>query len=506
MTVLEKIEKNYKENKDKLACVSQTGSLTFGELWEQSDNLAAWIQVNCNDENPIIVYGHKSEMMLACFIACAKAGHPYCPIDTSMPSERVQDIIEIIGNPLVFATEEFETEKTKTQIKGNKKTQNTKLDYNLVSQIISKAEILEIAKKTENKFKPTAYNPQRTYYIIFTSGSTGKPKGVEITHDNLKNFTDWSAKLFETPANMMNQAPLSFDLSVMDTYTALTSGHTLYLLPKQLQKEVPDTLAFIKEHRITYIVSTPSFANMLLSDKNFCEKDYQDIKQFTFCGETLTKRTAQALMERFPEAKVINTYGPTESTVAVTGIEITPEHLESEKELPIGIAKPGTEILIENEEIIIAGDTVAKGYYKEPEKTEQVFYTREETPKRCYKTGDKGFFDGGVLYYNGRIDNQIKLHGYRIELGDIEANLIDIEGIKDAAVLPRIKDGQIRSLTAFVVGNIEAESEYLAGKVVKSLLAEKLPEYMVPKKIKFIDKMPLTQNSKIDRKKLMELI
>ena len=127
---------------------------------------------------------------------------------------------------------------------------------------------------------------------------------------------------------------------------------------------------------------------------------------------------------------------------------------------------------------------------------------------RCYRTGDKGYIEGGMLYYSGRMDNQIKLHGYRIELGDIEANLIQVDGIEDAVVLPKKKDGQIKSLTAFVTGSVPCQSDgdFAASKYIKSFLTEKLPHYMIPKKIKFIDEMPLTNNGKKDRKRLEELL
>lgn len=491
MRLIKRLEQTCLEKGDKTAIISNGIKLSFHDLWEQSNNLAAWLQKEHDDHRPVIVYGHKSPSMLVSFLACALSGHPYCPVDVSMPYVRIQDIINTIGDPLVLANEVFEAPDC---------------------TVISRELILE---KSHEKGKVTEIETEddETMYIIFTSGSSGKPKGVEISSDNLNRFTRWSKEFFQADndsedGNIMNQAPFSFDLSVMDTYSALVSGKTLCLLDKDRQKEVHSILSFLKEMNIGYTVSTPSFINMLLADKGFNENNYPNIKQFLFCGETLSKETAKALMTRFPKSKIINTYGPTESTVAVTSVEIKKEHLDDHHGLPIGKPKPGTYVYIENEEIIISGDTVGKGYYKDEKKTEAAFFTDNKTGMRCYRTGDKGYIEGGMLYYSGRMDNQIKLHGYRIELGDIEVNLIQVDGIEDAVVLPKKKDGQIKSLTAFVTGSVPCQSDgdFAASKYIKSFLTEKLPHYMIPKKIKFIDEMPLTNNGKKDRKRLEELL
>lgn len=575
MNIIERLRQVCLKKGDKPAVISNGIILSFHDLWEQSENLAGFLAANYDDEKPIIVYGHKNPLMLVCFLACVKSGHPYCPVDISVPYVRIMDIINTIEKPVVLATEEFAAPRC-TVISCDKIRQISTFHLPHAQQAGSKLTQSDTAKSVQHYAANAAQsdmanpvqmssmeaeavsqyadmNPEKTMYIIFTSGSTGKPKGVEISIGNLSRFIDWSLTLFDekgekadshkeigeshnnknqsggnqskayasSDEHVMNQAPFSFDLSVMDTYTALAGGKTLYLLPKSLQKEVRDILKFIEESRINYMVSTPSFANMLLADKNFDASNYGTIRQFLFCGERLSKETAGALIERFPDARVINTYGPTESTVAVTGVEITKEHLMAEEELPIGVPKQGTEIRIENGEIIIAGDTVGKGYYKEPEKTEASFYT-DKNGIRCYRTGDTGYIntDSGMLYYIGRMDNQIKLHGYRIEIGDIESNLIQIPGITDAAVLPKMKDGQIRSLTAFVAGFPSEYTEdvsrknsagsavcdFETGKYIKAQLAEKLPHYMIPKKIKFIMEMPLTGNGKKDRKRLAEML
>ena len=495
MLILDKIQKHVNNMPDSLVMVSGKDTLTYAQLWEQSSKLAKVIESKMGDDkSPVMVYGHKHPLMLVSFIACVRTGRAYCPVDISMPQQRVSDIAETIGNPLVLAVES---------------------GHGIDDAIILNREEIEhiVTKSEENSSEPDrslAVNEDDTYYIIFTSGSTGKPKGVEISCSALSRFTDWAAGLGGSEsekqgARFLNQAPFSFDLSVMDIYTSLATGACIFCLDKKLQMSMADMLEALRNSKVAYWVSTPSFADMCLADRSFDEKLLPEIKAFLFCGEKLVNRTAEKLMERFPSAKIINTYGPTESTVAVTEIEITKQMIEA-GDLPIGRCKPGTEILIDesNSEIIIKGDTVSKGYFRDEEKTSKVFFKAADG-EACYRTGDAGHFDGDVLYYSGRIDLQVKLHGYRIELGDIESNLVKMEEIESSAVLPKMQDGKVKYLQAFVVCSSEDKSNAEV-KRIKSFLKTFLPEYMVPKRIVFIDKMPLTANGKADRKKLTELM
>ena len=231
--------------------------------------------------------------------------------------------------------------------------------------------------------------------------------------------------------------------------------------------------------------------------------------------QTLANRTARRLLERFPAAKVMNTYGPTESTVAVTQVEITPELAAGTSPLPVGRPKPGTTLQIcgpdgrvlpegEKGEIIILGNTVSPGYYQNTLQTEKHFftYTEEGIPAQGYRTGDKGYLKDGMLYYCGRIDLQIKLHGYRIELEDIENNLLRLPQIEKAAVLPNIKDGRVKSISAYLVCPGMTAPERTYAEMLKESLRTFLPEYMIPKKLIFMDRLPMTGNGKVDRKAL----
>ena len=478
---------------NRVAIMAESSQMTYGELWDSSDKLAVWIKHNIDNNRPLVVYGHKSPYMLVCFLACVKSGHAYCPVDISMPKDRIQKIAEIIDNNTVLTTESLELEGFDVVAKDE------------LEAIISRQQV-----SADEHWRVSG---DETFYIIFTSGSTGTPKGVEVSESNLRNFLRWSsclAKKYLTRENsvFLNQAPFSFDLSVFDTYTSLATGGTLVCLDKKLISNAKDMFEFMNEHKPECWVSTPSFADMCLADRNFSEELIKDIKVFLFCGETLSKSTASKLMERFPHAAIVNTYGPTESTVAVTSVEITREMIDREVALPIGVSKPGTEVLVENGEIIILGDTVAKGYYKDSEKTKASFGLQTDSggmTVKSYRTGDRGYYREGMLYCEGRLDFQIKMHGYRIELGDIEENLMKIQGIQGAAVLPKYDEGKIRHLVAFVKAPT-LEGGFRTSKCLKGMLKESLPSYMVPKQFIYLDELPITSNGKLDRKRLEEQI
>ena len=205
-------------------------------------------------------------------------------------------------------------------------------------------------------------------------------------------------------------------------------------------------------------------------------------------------------------------YGPTEATVATTSMRVDAAILERYSPLPVGHAMPGTEILLVNRNrevvppderggIIIAGPNVSPGYLARPDLTADAFF--QHRGQRAYRTGDFGRFRNGLLFFEGRMDEQIKLSGYRIELGDVEANLRALATVRDAVVLPVIKDGAAQSLAAFVVLAVRDDaSHFNLSQRLRKQLSERLPAYMLPRKFVFLDAFPMTANGKIDRASL----
>src|SRR5262249_48483548 len=326
------------------------------------------------------------------------------------------------------------------------------------------------------------------------------------------HFVSWmliEQRFSESAGVFLNQAPFSFDLSVMDLYCSLATGGTLFSIGRDLIENPKQLYRTFTRSRVTTWVSTPSFAQMCLVEETFAEPMLPRVRRFLFCGETLAPQTAAQLLARFPQAQVWNMYGPTEATVATTSILIDAAILEKYSPLPVGRVMPGTKIFladgngeelpaIERGEIIIAGPNVSLGYVGRPDLTARAFF--EWRGQRAYRTGDLGRFRNDLLFFVGRIDEQIKLSGYRIELGDVEANLRRIPTVRDAAVLPVIKNAAAQSLTAFVVlGARDQTSNFQLAHSLRTQLGERLPAYMLPRKFVFLDAFPMTANGKVDR-------
>lgn len=435
MEILKVLER-YKKS-DQLAMLSGDSRITYDQLWGQSDKLAAYIKSKCKeDKTPIVVYGHKNPFMLVAFLASVKSGRAYVPIDINVPRNRIESIVDSVNPKLILTTEDFPPYK----------------NYLCIN-------IVEDSSVFETKAEITSSDwikEDEVYYIIFTSGSTGNPKGVQITYSALNHFTEWALTLGMTEKKrkcFINQAPFSFDLSVMDLYMCLASESCLFALEKEIQGDYKKLFRQLKKSNADIWVSTPSFADLCLADPSFSQALLPNMELFLFCGETLTNKTVRSLLERFPKAQVYNTYGPTESTVAVT--EICVDHKINEKynPLPVGKAKSGTVIKIMDEgeelsegekgEIVIIGNTVSKGYLKNEDENQRSFfwYDLDGRSVRAYRTGDKGYFKDGWLFYCGRLDLQIKLHGYRMEIEDVEKNLMKVRGVEKAVVVPIFEVG-----------------------------------------------------------------
>lgn len=496
MKLLTCIAQHAVKTPDQIAFRTENRELTYRELWDKSSKLANFIQTTqLERQTPILVYGHMGIEMPVSFLACVRAGYPYIPVDTSIPMERVRLIIEKSGAGLVI------------------NTTDSILDFNHVTVLDVQGLQLE-----GEAFISDAYwvKPDEVFYIIYTSGSTGNPKGVQITTTNLQSFTDWMTADFPLGEGQvfLNQAPFSFDLSVMDFYPALQNGGTIHALEKEVTNKPKLMFEGLSRSGLQIWTSTPSFVQMCFSNPDFNQEMLPELAVFLFCGEVLPLAVAKELKERFPRARVFNTYGPTEATVAVTSIEITEDLLAKEKALPVGYPKSDMDILVvddlgnplpdgEKGELILAGPSVSKGYLGEPILTENAFGVINGM--NAYRTGDAGFIQDGLVYCQGRLDYQIKLHGYRMELEEIEFHLNQSEYIKSAIIIPYAPNGEIEYLIAAVVPTEHHfEKEYMLTAAIRKDLALRLPAYMIPRKFNYHTTIPVTMNGKVDRKKLKE--
>ncbi len=484
MHLLDRIDSWADRIPERVAHQSGDRVITYRALRDQSDRLAAWIDDHLGDDRtPIAVHGHKEPEMLVAFIAAVKSGRPYVPIDIAIPAQRVDRIVATACASLVLTPAKI-------------------------------AEVLAGSTPTERRLRRVqAGDP---FYILFTSGSTGEPKGVVITLSNLEAFLGWliaEQRFTEQGETFLNQAPFSFDLSVMDLYGSLATGGTLFSITKEHVANLKLLYTAFRESGVTTWVSTPSFAQMCLVERTFDHGMLPGVTRFLFCGETLAPETAAQLLDRFPEAQVWNTYGPTEATVATTSIQITRDILARYSPLPVGVPMPGVEITIRGEgggiltgergEIVIAGPNVSPGYLGRDDLTAAVF--QSYATGTSYRTGDWGRISDGFVFFEGRMDGQVKVHGYRIELGDLEANLRALPHVADAVVLPLERNGKVDGLAAFVVlAGPREGTDFALSSALKTSLADRLPVYMLPRKFVFLEAFPMTPNGKADRRKLAE--
>lgn len=478
--LLDKIRENMLVNKDKIY-YDETELITYGKLNKYIVNLYNYLlKIKKEDkENRIVIYGHKSIYMIISMLACSYAGITYIPVDQILGNERIKEIIDI-SDPLCVIN-----------------TTTTKIYENEIG-IEEIKSIVNINSNSVNELVPLI-KPENIYYIIFTSGSTGKPKGVKVTYKNIDTFTENIVKVINVNQTVvLNQALFSFDLSVADIYITLLTSSKYVMLTSQDIDDYPKMYKKIMNNNVEVIISTPSFIEYLLIDTSFNKINFKLLKYVYLCGEVLQGSTVKKIFERFGDINIINAYGPTECTVAVTNIYIN----NSMVNIPIGKEIDNTFCIVDNNlnilpegktgNILIYGNLVSNGYIYG--NSSKFIYFKGE---KAYLSGDLGYIKDGNLYYISRIDRQVKYNGYRIELGDIENKIMTLDSVLRCVVVPkRDNHGKITKLIAYVVSNKSKD-------VLKNKIRNIVPKYMLPD-IKVVENLPTNNNYKIDVKRIEE--
>ena len=515
-TFVEAIDAQARKNPDATAFRNSRGeAITYAELKRRSDALACRIAADTAvlPGVPLVVYGHKSPLMLVAFFACVKSGHAYVPVDVVYPKDRVASIIGQLGDTAAIDT----TGQSADILGAGELCPLFGLD------------LFEGLDDAGAGVPDCQLGQQDTFYILFTSGSTGTPKGVEVLTECVDGFYQWlstceySERAPGEHRIWFNRSPFTFDVSITDMVAGLVFGDELYALEDEAEKSLALAFEHFAGSGVTDWVSTPSFVEQCLADEAFNADLLPNLRRMLLAGEVLRPETVRMAQRRFPGLRVFNGYGPTESTDLVTLCEITPAMLEEDRSLPIGYAKPASRLVVlnpetleelpdgEHGELFVIGNTVAQGYWRREDLTEAAFRACPSElagGMRAYRTGDEVTRDpNGLYYYHGRYDLQIKLHGYRIELGDIESTLAALPEVHMACVLPQVRDGAISHLVALIVpSDLDAPRGFEMTKRLKRAAREVIPSYMIPRSFKYVDAFPLNPSGKADRKALAALI
>ncbi|HXB40051.1 MAG TPA: AMP-binding protein [Bacteroidia bacterium] len=447
---------------NKIAFVAADKELSWTGLKTLSDKICETLEkVKVPQGHPVLVYGDKEAFFLAAIFSCYRKNLPFVPLSPDLPPKRIENIIEQSKSSVILICGDYENAPELPVVIRN--------DFIVVG-----------SASTLNKIA------DGIAYIIFTSGSSGEPKGVLISNENITTFIKWFTANFQVNEKtiFINQASFLFDISLADFFGALQTGGTAIFNTSQI---ISDNLFFsrINKYKGSYWNSTPSFVSMFLADKNFNAQNLSSVNQFVLSGENLPVTLVKELRSRFPEARIVNAYGPTETTIFASYTEITNEML-NENTLPVS-KFPAENILLENGEIIIAGKQVGKGY----------LHTLQLSNEK-FNTGDLAVLKNNYLYYAGRMDEQIKFNGYRIELNEIKITLEKFDFIACAECLPLEIGGKIKRLLAFAIfKDVEKIS------TLKEKLSQLLPAYMIPSEIIVVKEFPLSSNFKVDKKKLL---
>jgi D-alanine--poly(phosphoribitol) ligase subunit 1 len=471
-----------KLNKRKIALRFKSKSYTFNDLDGFSNNYINFLKNNTN--KVVAIFSDKNPDNYFLMIACIKIGIPYVNLDSSIPFERNKKILKNLNKPIVFVS---------------------KNNINVVSLRKEKIKFHFYKKNKKVTFNDydIDFDGETTAYIMFTSGSTGQPKGAVITHSNLKNFIIWIKDRYylNDKDNFVNTNPLYFDNSVFDFFGSIFNGCCLTPLTNEQIKDYPNIIKYIDKKKCTIWFAIPSMFIFLLKMQVFKKNNLKKIKILSFGGEGFPKKDLKQIFDLYyKRIDFINVYGPTECTCICSTYDVSKNDFNKLNELlPLGKINPNFSYAIKNGELILKGPNVGKGYFNNEKKTQENFFLETNNRylnKKCYKTGDIVLSKKNFLYFKGRVDNQIKHMGYRIELEDIENNVNSINFIdKSVAIFSKERErGKIILLL-----KLNKKINY---NNISRLINNKLPRYMQPSEIYKINKIPLNRNGKIDRKNL----
>ena len=478
------------------AVASAGGTLSYRELDQLSNKMARFLlRLGVAPGDRVAVLIPKSAASVVAVYGALKAGACYVPLDTKAPAERLGYVLRDSGAAVIVADEATAG-------------QAAALAGRVPGLRVLVASAPEVAAEPDGPLAGERAIETDLAYILYTSGSTGTPKGVMISHRNSLTFVEWAAAAagLGEQDRVCSPAPLHFDLSVFDVFATCQAAACLTVLPDGAATFPVSIAKWLERERISVWYSVPSVLTLLACYGGLRQFDLSRLRAVIFAGEVFPPKYLARLMAELPHPRYLNWYGPTETNVC-TAFEV-PAGGADAGPVPIGKACANTEVFAvtsegrrvsrpgEEGELYVRGPSLMRGYWGQPAKTSEALL-RASCDDLVYRTGDLVTLDpAGNYAYLGRRDSMVKIRGYRVELGEVEAALYRHPAIREAAVLP-VPDELLGSrlqavVTADGAGNLSRED-------VLDHCRQWLPEYMVPGVVEFRDSLPRTSTGKVDR-------
>lgn len=494
--VIELFEDQVTKHPDTTAVVLDDVSLTYNELNQKANQLARYLQENGIQNNDIVgVCFNKNIEFIISILAILKCGGVYLPISVEYPKDRISYIVDNSKARIVISNKEMIYLEDKTKVVN---LYNLNLDSFDTSNLNMQ------------------YDNTHLCYIIYTSGSTGNPKGVMLSHKNLINFAytfnDCFNNKFSINDNCLSLTSVSFDVSICELFVPLIFGSALVIYPEESLTNIDLLCKILEKDKITFLYLPPNILQDVSS--YILENNIQTSMNKMLVGvESIKNGTLNEYFKINPNFEIVNGYGPTETTICTTFYKYVFSD-NTNGVVPIGRPFANNKLLVVSKggslqpvltpgELYVCGNNVSSGYLNNPELTAKSFINYKYTSEALsYRTGDTVYWDNtGLLHFIGRKDFQIKIKGHRIELSEINNALRGISGIKNSITVVK-KVNNFDTLCAYVV----LENKSLTVQEIKSILFDKLPSYMVPTYITFLDALPITINGKVDKKKLPDIV
>ncbi|WP_122257277.1 non-ribosomal peptide synthetase [Pseudomonas salomonii] len=476
------------QTSDSTALVWQDGSLTFAQLHTQANRLAHYLRdKGVGPDVCVAIAAERSPQLLIGLLAIIKAGGAYVPLDPDYPAERLAYMLKDSGVHLLL-------------------TQTALLELLPATEGVCVIAMDSLHLDSWPTQAPGLHlNGDNLAYVIYTSGSTGQPKGVGNTHAALAERLQWMQATYQLNHTdvLMQKAPISFDVSVWECFWPLITGCRLVLAGPGEHRDPHRIAQLVQEHGVTTLHFVPPLLQLFIDEPLVAE--CTSLRRLFSGGEALPAELRNRVLAQLPAVQLHNRYGPTETAINVTHWHC---HAEDGERSPIGRPLGNVICRVLDEqlnplpagvpgELCIGGIGLARGYLGRAGLTAERFVADPlgEPGTRLYRTGDRVRWSAdGVLEYLGRLDQQVKLRGFRVEPEEIEARMLALDGIAQAVVL--VRDAQL-------IGYYTAHAQ-LTEQAVKTALAAELPEYMVPALLMRLDAMPLSPSGKLDRRALPE--